>query len=79
MTQEPSYLGSTPKRLLLTIFLVCFLVYQTTLAVTAVKPFPDFWFFGADSYRVSLTNIPARILASDGYLSGEKTPSFRRT
>ena len=60
MTQGASHPGSTPRRLLLIIFLVCFLVYQTTLAVTAVKPFPDFWCFGADSYRIALTSIPAR-------------------
>ncbi len=76
MTQEASYLGSTPKRLLLIIFLVCFLVYQTTLAVTAVDPFPDFWFFGADSYRVALTNIPARNWHPMAIYQAKKRPLF---
>ncbi len=76
MTQEASYLGSTPKRLLLIIFLVCFLVYQTTLAVTAVEPFPDFWFFGADSYRVALTNIPTRNWHPMAIYQAKKHPLF---
>ena len=76
MTQRISHLGSTPRRLLATIFVVSFLVYQTTLAVTAVKPFPDFWFFGADSYRVALTNIPARNWHPMAIYQAKKHPLF---
>ena len=76
MTQRISHPGSTPRRLLATIFVVSFLVYQTTLAVTAVKPFPDFWFFGADSYRVALTNIPARNWHPMAIYQAKKHPLF---
>lgn len=39
---------------LVLVFLLSFLVYQCTLPALALRPYPDFWHFGADSYRVSM-------------------------
>ena len=41
-----------------------------------MKPFPDFWFFGADSYRVALTNIPARNWHPMAIYQAKKHPLF---
>ena len=37
------------------LFLATFFVYECSLAVYSSQPYPDFWYFNADSFRLSFT------------------------
>ena len=42
-------------RVLLLLFATSFVVYETCLASVALRPYNDFWFFGADNHRFAFT------------------------
>lgn len=46
------------------LFLSAYLVYQTSLAATAPQPYPDFWLYGCDSYRMALTRVGSHPMAN---------------